>query len=214
MSEEVECVVVGAGVVGLAVARALRLRGRETLLLEAAAGIGTGISSRSSEVLHSGIYYEPGSLKARLCVRGRELVGEYCRARAVPHAICGKLIVATDDSQVGELGRLQERGRRNGVPDLRRLTASEAVALEPRLRCSAALLAPSTGVLDSHGLMQALLGDFEHAGGVLALRSRVVGGRSGRRASNCALKAQGHMHCAPGSSSMPPDLAPSHWRPH
>jgi L-2-hydroxyglutarate oxidase LhgO len=189
MVDEVECVVVGAGVVGLAVARALRLRGRETLLLESAAGIGTDISSRSSEVMHSGIYYEPGSLKARLCIRGRELLGEYCRERSVAHTICGKLIVATDASQIDELARLQARGLGNGVRDLCWLTASEAIALEPRLRCSAALHAPSTGVLDSHGLMQSLLGDFEQAGGMVSLRSRAIGGEC--RADGFELRIEG-----------------------
>lgn len=173
---EVDCVVVGAGVVGLAVARALALRGHETLLLEAAAGIGTGISARSSEVLHSGIYYPPGSLKARLCVRGRELLDAYCRERGVTHRVCGKLIVATDDAQLGALEQLHAKGLGNGVRDLRVLTAAEAVALEPRLACRAALHAPSTGIVDSRGLMQALLGDFERADGTLALRSQVLGG--------------------------------------
>jgi L-2-hydroxyglutarate oxidase LhgO len=173
---EVDCVVVGAGVVGLAVARALALQGHETLLLEAAAGIGTGISARSSEVLHSGIYYPPGSLKARLCVRGRELVDAYCRERGVAYRACGKLIVATDDAQLGALERLHANGLRNEVRDMRVLTAAEAVALEPRLACRAALHVSSTGIVDSHGLIQALLGDFEHAGGTLALRSQVLGG--------------------------------------
>ena len=174
--DEVDCVVVGAGVVGLAVARALAQRGHETLLLEAAAGVGTGISARSSEVLHSGIYYAPGSLKARLCVRGRQLLGDHCRDHGVATRDCGKLVVAGDAAQLGELERLAANGRSNGVADLRLLSAAEAVALEPRLRCHGALHVPSTGIVDSHGLMQSLLADLERARGTLALRARVAGG--------------------------------------
>jgi L-2-hydroxyglutarate oxidase LhgO len=174
----VDCVVVGAGVIGLSVARALALRGHETLLLEEAAGIGTGVSSRSSEVLHSGIYYQPDSLKARLCVRGRQLLGAYCREHGVAHRVCGKLIVATAEQQLATLERLRGNALRNGVGDVCMLTAAEARTLEPQLRCSAALHAPSTGIIDTHGLMQALLGDLQRAGGTVALRTRVSGGRS------------------------------------
>ena len=177
--EQVDCVVVGAGVVGLAVARALALQGREVLVLEAANAFGTGISSRNSEVIHAGIYYPPGSLKARLCVQGRTLLYDYCQARGISHRRCGKLLVATDADQVAQLQGIAEQARRNGVTDLALLSADEAHQLEPALRCHAALLSPSTGIIDSHGLMLALLGDLENAGGVLALNSRLASARAG-----------------------------------
>ncbi len=176
MAEKVDCVVIGAGVVGLAVARALAIRGRETLLLEAEAGIGTGTSSRNSEVIHAGIYYPPGSAKARLCVAGRQLLYPYCEARRVEHRRCGKLIVAADQEQVRVLERIEATARANGVNDLRWLTAAEAKAMEPALSCVAALLSPSTGIIDSHGFMLALQGDFESAGGTIALQTPVTRG--------------------------------------
>ncbi|MBL8371839.1 MAG: NAD(P)/FAD-dependent oxidoreductase [Burkholderiaceae bacterium] len=169
--DQIETVVVGAGVVGLAVARALALAGHEVLVMEAADAIGTGTSSRNSEVIHAGLYYEPGSLKARLCVRGRELLYRYCAERGVPHQRCGKLIVATSDAQAGELQRIAARAAANGVHDLAPLTGADARALEPALACVAALHSPSTGIVDSHALMLALLGDLENAGGLLALLS-------------------------------------------
>ena len=169
--DQIETVVVGAGVVGLAVARALALAGREVLVMEAQDAIGTGTSSRNSEVIHAGLYYEPGSLKARLCVRGRELLYRYCAERGVPHQRCGKLIVATSDAQAGELQRIAARAAADGVHDLAPLTRADARALEPALACVAALHSPSTGIVDSHALMLALLGDLEHAGGLLALLS-------------------------------------------
>ncbi|MFD2298512.1 NAD(P)/FAD-dependent oxidoreductase [Paracidovorax citrulli] len=171
MSDAVECVVIGAGVVGLAVARALAMEGREVLVLEAAGAIGTGTSSRNSEVIHAGIYYPQGSLKARLCVQGRELLYAYCAQRGVPHRRCGKLIVATSSSQFASLDGIAARARANGVSDLQRLGRDEAVALEPALACAGALLSPSTGIVDSHALMLALQGDLEHAGGIVALNS-------------------------------------------
>lgn len=171
--ESVDAVVIGAGVVGLAVARALALAGREVLVLEAEAAFGTQTSSRNSEVIHAGLYYPPGSLKARLCVRGRELLYAYCAARGVAHRRCGKLVVATDDAEQPTLHKVRERAEANGVHDLRWLSAAEARALEPALRCVAALHSPSTGIVDSHGLMLALLGDLEHAGGQVAYQARV-----------------------------------------
>lgn len=173
--EQVDCVVVGAGVVGLAVARALALQGREVLVLEAANTFGTGISSRNSEVIHAGIYYPPGSLKARLCLQGRALLYDYCRERNISHRRCGKLLVATDPTQVAQLQGIADQARRNGVSDLAFLSADEAMRLEPQLQCEAALLSPSTGIVDSHGLMLALLGDLENAGGVLALNAPLAG---------------------------------------
>lgn len=175
--ERIDCAVIGAGVVGLAVARDLAQRGREVVVLEAAAAFGTGISARNSEVVHAGLYYAPGSLKARLCVRGRELLYAYCTARGVSHRRCGKLIVAGSDAQAAALDGLAARAQANGVADLQRLSAAEAQALEPALKCRAALLSPSTGIVDSHGLMLALLGDAERAGAVLALHTPVTGGR-------------------------------------
>lgn len=171
MSETVDCVVVGAGVVGLAVARALALQGREVWLLEAANAIGTETSSRNSEVIHAGIYYPQGSLKARLCVQGKAMLYDYCSERGVPHSRCGKLIVATSTEQQNALTGIRARAQANGVDDLQWLSREEARSLEPELECVAALLSPSTGIVDSHALMLALLGDLENAGGVLALNS-------------------------------------------
>jgi L-2-hydroxyglutarate oxidase LhgO len=161
--DQVDVLVIGAGVVGLAVARALAMSGREVLVLEREAGIGMGTSSRNSEVIHAGIYYPTGSLKAQLCVRGRELLYAYCSARGIAHRRCGKLIVAHTPSQVAGLPGILSKARANGVDDLVQLTAAEAQALEEHLRCAAALLSPSTGIVDSHGLMLALQGDLESA---------------------------------------------------
>ena len=164
MSTDIDCIVIGAGVVGLAVARRLALAGREVLVAEAAEAFGTGTSSRNSEVIHAGIYYPAGSLKARLCVRGRDALYDYCREHGVAHRRSGKLIVAADAAQARQLDGIAERARANGVTDLRRLDRAQARELEPALECAAALLSPSTGIVDSHGLMLALLGDAEHAG--------------------------------------------------
>jgi len=164
MSTDIDCIVIGAGVVGLAVARELAQAGREVLVAEAAEAFGTGTSSRNSEVIHAGIYYPAGSLKARLCVQGRQMLYEYCAARGISHRRTGKLIVATDPGQAPQLEGIAARALANGVSDLRRLDRAQALALEPALECSAALLSPSTGIVDSHGLMLALLGDAENAG--------------------------------------------------
>ncbi|WP_298214676.1 NAD(P)/FAD-dependent oxidoreductase [Acidovorax sp.] len=171
MTDVVDCVVVGAGVVGLAVARALALQGREVMVLEATDAIGTGTSSRNSEVIHAGLYYPTGSLKARLCVRGKELLYVYCAERGVPHRRCGKLLVATSAAQWASLESIQARAAANGVLDLQRLSREEALVLEPALECVGALHSPSTGIVDSHALMLALQGDLEHAGGLVALNS-------------------------------------------
>jgi L-2-hydroxyglutarate oxidase LhgO len=175
--DRVDCVVIGAGVVGLALARHLALQGREVVVLEAEDRIGTGISSRNSEVLHSGIYYPTGSLKARVCVAGQRALYEYCTAHGVAHRRCGKLIVATDESQIEALGRFWARAEANGVEDLDWLDGAEARHLEPDLCCVAALLSPGTGIVDSHGLMRALRLEAEAAGAAVVLKSPVLGGR-------------------------------------
>lgn len=169
--DSVDVVVIGAGVVGLAVARALALQGREVMVLEAADAIGTGTSSRNSEVIHAGIYYPQGSLKARLCVEGKALLYDYCAQRGIGHSRCGKLIVATHASQIPQLQAIIAKAAANGVPDLVLLTREQAQALEPELDCVAAVLSPSTGIVDSHALMLALQGDLENASGMVVLNS-------------------------------------------
>jgi L-2-hydroxyglutarate oxidase LhgO len=172
-----DVVVAGAGVVGLAVARALALRGREVLIVEAADAIGTGTSSRNSEVIHAGIYYPPGSLKARFCVEGKAMLYAYLEEHGVDHRRCGKLIVATAPDQDQILAKIAEGAARCGVTDLKKLTAAEATAMEPSLFCTAALLSPSTGIVDGRGLMVALLGDAEAQGAVLSLNTEIAAGR-------------------------------------
>ncbi len=180
--EQVDCVVVGAGVVGLAVARALAQAGREVLVLEACDAFGTQTSARNSEVIHAGIYYPAGSLKAQLCVRGKQLLYDYCAERGLPHQRCGKFIVATDAAQVAQLQGIQAKAAANGVHDLVLLDAAQARAAEPQLQCLAALHSPSTGIVDSHALMLSLLADLEHAGGVLALNSALAHANIAREA--------------------------------
>jgi L-2-hydroxyglutarate oxidase LhgO len=175
--EKLDAVVIGAGVVGLAVARALAMAGREVVILEAEDAIGTHTSSRNSEVIHAGIYYPQGSLKAKACVEGRQLLYEYCAKHDVPHRRCGKLIVGTDPVHLKELQSLKNRAEANGVRDLVPLTREQALALEPELACVAALHSPSTGIIDSHALMLAYLGDAERHGAMLALKSRFLSAR-------------------------------------
>jgi L-2-hydroxyglutarate oxidase LhgO len=174
--ERIDCVVVGAGVVGLAVARALANAGREVVVLEAATAIGTGTSSRNSEVIHAGIYYPAGSLKARTCVPGKEALYAYLDANGIPHRRCGKLIVATSPAQVAQLEKIRLQAAVNGVDDLQLLDRQQAMALEPSLRCEAALLSPSTGIIDSHAYMLSLQGDAERAGAMFGFQSAVEGG--------------------------------------
>ena len=187
--ERVECVVVGAGVVGLAVARRLAQAGREVIVLEAADAIGTGTSSRNSEVIHAGIYYPTGSLRARLCVPGRDALYDYCAAHGVEHRRVGKLIVATEEAQLPKLAAIRAQAAANGVTDLTEIDAATAQAWEPNLRTVGALLSPSTGIIDSHGLMLALLGDAEEAGTMLALLSPLL--RSHRTAGGFELEVGG-----------------------
>ena len=174
--DQVDAVVIGAGVVGLAVARALALAGREVLVLEAAEGIGTETSSRNSEVIHAGIYYAAGSLSARSCVEGKKRLYAYCEERGVPYRNCGKLIVATDEAEAGKLEGIRARAAATGVDDLRPLSRAEALAMEPALHCTAALLSPSTGIVDSHAFMLALQGDAENAGSIFAFHAPVISG--------------------------------------
>ena len=187
--ERVECVVVGAGVVGLAVARRLARAGREVIVLEAADAIGTGTSSRNSEVIHAGIYYPTGSLRARLCVPGRDALYHYCAAHGVEHRRIGKLIVATEENQLPKLAAIRAQAAANGVTDLTEIDAATAMRWEPNLRTVGALLSPSTGIIDSHGLMLALLGDAEEAGAMLALQSPLL--RSHRTADGFELEVGG-----------------------
>ena len=168
---------IGAGVVGLAAARALALAGREVIVLEAEDTIGSHSSSRNSEVIHAGIYYPKDSLKARLCVDGRERLYRYCAEHGVGHARCGKLIVATHAAQLAELQGIRARALANGVTDVTDIGADAARAMEPELACAGALHSPSTGIIDSHAYMLALLGDAEARGAMLARRSPFERGR-------------------------------------
>jgi L-2-hydroxyglutarate oxidase LhgO len=178
MNTDIDCVVVGAGVVGLAIARALAQSGREVLVAEATEAIGTGTSSRNSEVIHAGIYYPAGSLKARLCVRGKHLLYGYCAERGVPHKRLGKLIVATSAEQAAQLESIAQRARANGVDDLQFLSGEDAMRLEPALQCTAALSSPSTGIVDSHALMLSFQGDAESAGAQCVFHTPLVSGRA------------------------------------
>ncbi len=171
--EKLDCVVVGAGVIGLAVARELTLRGREVVVLEAEDRVGSHTSSRNSEVIHAGLYYPQNSLKAQLCVAGKHMLYRYCEARRVPFKRIGKMIVATHPSEHAALRDYLRCAQNNGVDDLQWLDASEAETREPEVRCTAALWSPGTGILDSHAYMQTLQADIEFADGTVVLRSRV-----------------------------------------
>lgn len=177
--ESVDVAVIGAGVIGLAVARALALTGHEVVILEASDRFGSQTSARNSEVIHAGLYYPPGSLKARSCVRGKELLYRYCAERGIAHRRTGKLLVACDEAEAPALAGYAERAAANGVP-LQPLTAADIRRLEPAVRAVSGLYSESTGILDSHGFMLALLGDAERAGATLVTRTPVAGGRIGR----------------------------------
>jgi L-2-hydroxyglutarate oxidase LhgO len=176
MTESVDVVVVGAGVIGLAIARRLAMDGREVVVLERNDAIGSETSSRNSEVIHAGIYHLPGRLKSTLCVAGRPMLYRYAAEHGVPHARLGKLIVAVTEGEIGALARLKEQGETNGVHDLTWIPADDAMRMEPALVCTAAILSPSTGIIDSHQLMLALEGDLEQAGGMVVLNAPVESG--------------------------------------
>jgi L-2-hydroxyglutarate oxidase LhgO len=168
-----DVLVIGAGVVGLAVARALALRGHGVIVAEATSGIGNGVSSRNSEVIHAGMYYPADSLRARHCVQGRRMLYAFCESHGVPHARCGKLIVATNDLEQAKIEGIYDQGLMNGVEGLSFLNGTEAKALEPNLSCTGAVLSRETGIIDSHALMLALQGDLEAAGGAIAFHAPV-----------------------------------------
>lgn len=174
--EKVDCVVVGAGVIGLAVARALALAGREVIVLEAHDCIGSEISSRNSEVIHAGIYYPAGSLKALFCVKGRRQLYQYCDEHNVPFKRCGKYIIATDAKQQPQLRTMMEKAHINGVNDMVFLDKTEMRRRQPNVKCVSALWSPSTGIIDSHGYMLALQADLENTGGIVVFNTTVIGG--------------------------------------
>lgn len=188
MTESVDCVVIGAGVIGLAVARAMAMSGQEVIIVEAGEAVGTGTSSRNSEVIHAGIYYPEGSLKARLCVEGRKQMYAYCNSHGVTANKTQKLVFAANTDELPPLRDLQSHAARNGV-ELHWLERTEAQDLEPNLACAAALLSPETGIVDSHGLMLALLGDAERHGAAIAYNSPVIRGKV--EASGVSLKVGG-----------------------
>lgn len=173
MTDKLDCVVVGAGVVGLAIARSVARSGRQVVVLDAESQIGTHSSSRNSEVIHAGIYYPEKSLKARLCVRGREMLYRYCETHGIAHQRIGKLIVATGEAELPKLDALRQQAALNGVDDLQFITAEEARKIEPNVESVGALLSPSTGIVDSHALMTALQAELEESDGVVVLNSRV-----------------------------------------
>ncbi len=168
-----QVLVVGAGVVGLAVARAAALKGHEVIVAEQTKGIGNGVSSRNSEVIHGGMYYPTGSLRAYHCPRGRRMLYEFCASHGVPHRKCGKLIVATEPAEIAKMAAIQQQGEANGVEGLTLIEGAKARAMEPALNCIAAVHSPETGIIDSHGFMRALQGDLEDRGGMIAFNTRI-----------------------------------------
>jgi L-2-hydroxyglutarate oxidase LhgO len=176
MTERVDCVVIGAGVIGLAIARELAVAGREVIVLEAAEGIGTHTSSRNSEVIHAGLYYPKGSLKARYCVAGKHKLYAYCAERGIPHERVGKIVVASDESEITAVKSYVAKAEANGVADLEWLSVEQLRKLEPEVRCVAGFLSPSTGIIDSHALMLAYQGDAENHGASVVFFSPVESG--------------------------------------
>ena len=192
-----EILVVGAGVVGLAIGRALALRGHEVVVADAADAFGTGVPARNAELIHGGMYYPAGALRARHCVAGRRMLYAFCESHGVAHRACGKLIVATSDAETDAIVAIRDRGVANGVEELVLLDAAEARDLEPNLACTAALLSPRTGIVDSHGLMLALLGAIEDRGGMLALNTPVdaLDRRDGRWVARFGGASPGEFPC-------------------
>lgn len=178
--ETIDCIIAGGGAIGLAVARALALRGRDVLVIERNGDFGLETSGRNSEVIHAGIYYPPGSLKAGLCRQGRDMLVDYLAGKGVPHRICGKLIVAASSGDMGRLAEIEAKARANGVTSLQRIGRDHALELEPELACFGALFSPRTGIFDSRAYMQALLADIEALGGSLVLRTTVLSVRAGQ----------------------------------
>src|SRR5437868_9235011 len=168
-----QVLVIGAGVVGLAIARQAALSGHEIIVAEATGGIGNGVSSRNSEVIHGGMYYPTGSLRAKHCVQGRRMLYDFCNAHGVPHKKVGKLIVAVDEKQTVKIEGIAKQGEINGVEGLEFLGGNAAHAMEPALNCTAALLSNETGIIDSHGFMLALEGDLEDRGGMIAFNTKI-----------------------------------------
>jgi len=186
--DKIACVVIGAGVIGLAAARTLAQSGREVLVVEAHPAIGMETSSRNSEVIHAGLYYPTGSLKASLCVSGRDALYAYCEERGIAHRRCGKLIVAASETQQAKLKAIHAQAHANGCAEVTALSAAQAKEMEPELSCTAALFSPMTGIIDSHAYMLSLQGDAEHAGAMFAFNSRVLGGTA--RSDAIALQVQ------------------------
>jgi L-2-hydroxyglutarate oxidase LhgO len=192
-----QCLVIGAGIVGLAVARALAERGHDVIVSETEGAIGTGVSSRNSEVIHAGLYYPTGSLRARHCVAGRRMLYAFCQSHGVAHARCGKLVVATSEAETAKIAAIHAQGLANGVENLHLLDGDAARALEPNLACVGALLSEETGIVDSHGLMLALQGDLEARGGMIAFRTPVEGlsRRDGAWIARFGGASAGEMEC-------------------
>ncbi len=180
MTNSIECLVIGAGVVGLAIGRAIALAGHNVLVVESEGRIGSGTSSRNSEVIHAGIYYAPGSYKAVLCVRGKEMLYDYCASHDIPYLRCGKLIVAASPDEVPGLKKISANAKASGVHDIEMIDGQAATSMEPNLRCHAALISPSTGIIDSHRYMAALDADIATNGGLVSLHSNLIGAASTR----------------------------------
>jgi len=198
---DTDCTVIGAGVIGLAVARALAGAGYETVVIERENSIGSITSARNSEVIHAGLYYPPDSLKSKLCVRGHAQLYDYCAQRHIAHRRCGKLIVATHADQLDALEQLAKTGADNGVDDLQWLDSMQAKTLEPQLHAIAALLSPSTGIIDTHTYMQSLLADAEAHGAVLALNTKVT--RIRRHSSHLESLYSSHLEICTGHDTEP-----------
>ncbi|TKY46374.1 L-2-hydroxyglutarate dehydrogenase [Spatholobus suberectus] len=204
--EKVDCVVIGAGVVGIAVARALALKGREVLVIESAPTFGTGTSSRNSEVIHAGIYYPRNSFKAIFCVRGREMLYEYCSKHDIPHKQIGKLIVATRSSEIPKLNDILNCGIQNGVDGLKMVDGVEAMKMEPELQCVKAILSPLTGIVDSHSLMLSLVGEAENHGTTFTYNSTVIGGHLKGNEICLHVTETNHLKEWKGTSILHPEL--------